>query len=53
MALNRFTPVPPIESDAETDSKELQSEIDEWKIQLTALNDEENYEDEVRYAHIE
>ena len=52
MALNDSTPELSIALDAETDNEVLQKEIDEWRLQLTALNDVENYEDEVTYINI-
>jgi len=52
MALNDSTPELSIALDAETDNEVLQKEIDEWRLQLTALNDVENYEDEVTYINM-
>jgi len=56
MALNRYTPVPPISSSHDvTDSNidtELKEEMEQWKQRIATLQNEENYDDMVRNSEL-
>jgi len=56
MALNRFTPVPPISSAADNSEEldaELKEEMDEWRRRISTLDDTDNFESEVSYHPVD